>query len=108
MTKTIQDISVKIRTFVYPNEEYWTNLQNMANRMAFSEQKYGPVEDAYPDKVDAIACLKERLAMYEEDGNIEWLLDVANFAVIEAMFPSHEDGHFRATDSDESPGLRER
>ncbi len=80
----------------------------MANRMAFSEQKYGPVEASYPDKVDAMACLKERIALYEADGNVEWLLDAANFAVIEAMFPSHQDNHFRATEAHESPGLRSR
>lgn len=108
MPVQIKDIKAKIRTFVYPNEQYWSNIQNMANRMSFSEQKYGPVEDSYPGKVDAIACLEERVALYKEDGNIEWLLDAANFAVIEAMFPGHTTAHFRATEAHESPGLRDR
>lgn len=30
----------------------------------------------------------------------------ANFAMIEYMHPSHPQAHFRATGSDESPGLK--
>jgi hypothetical protein len=55
--------------------------------------------------VDAIASLKKRLKKYEETGNTEWLVDIANFAMIEYMYPQHEQAHFRATDSHESPGL---
>jgi hypothetical protein len=78
--------------------------QGMADRMAVSYCKYGPVADAYPDKVDAIASLKTRLERYEQDGNAEWLMDVANFAMIEFMCPRHPLAHFVATDSDQSPG----
>lgn len=79
-------------------------LQKMANRMAISFYKYGLASEAYPHKVDAIACLKERLAKYEETGNKEWLVDAANFAMLEFMLPRHPEAHFRSTDSDESPG----
>jgi len=72
--------------------------------MAVSFCKYGPVAEAYPAKVDAIASLKQRLERYEETGNTEWLMDVSNFAMIEWMHPRHRAAHFRATDSDESPG----
>jgi hypothetical protein len=75
----------------------------MRRRMAVSFHKYGRVADA-AGKMDAVASLKTRLAKYEEDGNIEWLMDVANFAMIEYMQPQHPDAHYRATDSDESPG----
>lgn len=78
--------------------------QGMADRMAVSYCKYGAVKDAYPSRVDAIASLKKRLERYEETGNTEWLMDVANFAMIEFMHPRHPDAHFRATDSRESPG----
>jgi hypothetical protein len=81
-------------------------VQGMADRMAVSYCKYGAVAQAYPSRVDAIASLKQRLERYERDGNTEWLMDVANFAMIEFMRPRHPKAHFRATDSKESPGRK--
>ena len=79
-------------------------VQGMKNRMAASYFKYGPVADGYPRKVDAIASLRRYLERYEETGNAEFLMDVANFAMIEFMLPRHPNAHFRPTDSGESPG----
>lgn len=79
-------------------------VQYMKNRMAVSFHKYGPVADAYPHKVDAVASLKKRLERYAETGNTEWLVDAANFAMIEFMYPRHPKAHFEGTDSDASPG----
>lgn len=79
-------------------------VQGMADRMAVSYCKYGAVAEAYPSRVDAIASLKKRLERYEQDGNTEWLVDVANFAMIEFAHPRHPAAHFAATDSDKSPG----
>lgn len=71
-----------------------TFLQGMADRMGVSWRKYGLVEDAYPKAVDAVLSLKQRLALYESTGNAEWLMDVANFAMIEFMRPRHELAHY--------------
>ena len=81
-------------------------VQGMADRMAVSFCKYGRVAEAYPSRVDAIASLRKRLERYEETGNTEWLMDVANFAMIEFMRPRHPKAHFRPTDSKESPGRK--
>ncbi len=85
-------------------EVSWSFFQGMIDRMGMSFYKYGRVADAYPHKVDAIASLHGRIARYAETGNREWLIDAANFAMIEFMHPRHEAAHFRATDADESPG----
>lgn len=77
-------------------------VQGMADRMAVSYYKYGPVMDAI-GKIDEIASLEKRLQKYKETGNTEWLIDVANFAMIEYMHRGAEA--FRATESHESPGL---
>ena len=88
-----------------PDSEYSDRFdQGRYDRMAISYFKYGLVAEAYPARVDAIASLKKRLEKYEQDGNTEWLMDVGNFAMIEYMHPRHPKAHFRATDSDESPG----
>lgn len=98
-----------------PNTEFSVPfVQGMANRMAISYHKYGAVAEAYPDKVDAIKSLEVRLQLYLVGGEIkgikipagnrEYLIDVANFAMIEFMFPKHAGEYFEATDSNKSPG----
>ncbi len=89
-------------------ETEWSKdfIQGMIDRMAVSYHKYGPVSIAYPERVNAIASLKRRLDKYAKDGNTEWLMDVANFAMIEFMRPAHPESHFTPTDSKESPGRK--
>ncbi len=79
-------------------------VDGMRARMEVSFHKYGPIKDAFPHKVNAIASLKLRLQKYEADGNTEHLIDAANYAMIEFMLPSHTDAHFESTDSKGSPG----
>jgi hypothetical protein len=49
-----------------------------------------------------VACLKDRLALYESTKNTEYLMDVANFAMAEFMLPP-EDAFFESTGK--SPGV---
>jgi hypothetical protein len=80
--------------------------------MLVSFYKYGAVANAYPDRVDAIASLQQRLKLYASGdpakgiapGNTEYLMDAANFAMIEFMHPRHPDAHFKGTDDEGSPG----
>ena len=80
-------------------------IQGMVDRMFTSYYRYGAIQDGFPHKVDAIGCLHMRLKKYEETGNTEWLMDVANFAMIEFILPKHSKAHFRPTESGESPGV---
>jgi hypothetical protein len=79
-------------------------IQGMLNRMAVSFHKYGPVKDGFPDKINARDSLRQRMEQYVLTGNTEFLIDAANFAMIEFMFPAHPGAFFEATDSDKSPG----
>lgn len=72
--------------------------------MEVSFHKYGPLKNAYPHKVDALKSLLLRIEKYRETGNTEFLIDAANFAMIEFMRPSVKDAKFVATDSNASPG----
>lgn len=83
------------------NEEF---VQGMRNRMIMSYHKYGKVADAFPERVDAIGSLMQRLREYAKTGNTEFLMDAANFAMIEFMHPRHPEAKFLATDDDDSPG----
>jgi hypothetical protein len=94
---------MKVTLSVLTPSEYSQEFhQGMVNRMEVSFHKYGRVVDA-KGKIDEIKSLKQRLQRYEETGNTEWLMDVANIAMIEFMHRGPEA--FRATESHESPGL---
>jgi hypothetical protein len=68
--------------------------------------KYGPIKDNSEQKLkDNILSLEKRLTAYKETGNTEFLADIANFAMFEFMHPQHPKAHFKATDSNESPGI---
>lgn len=82
--------------------EFW---EAMKARMMVSYHKYGDVFENYPKHANALDNLRERLEKYHETQNLEWLVDVANFAMIEWMAPSYRNAEMRPTDSDESPGL---
>lgn len=82
-------------------------VQHMQNAMVVSFYKYGLVASAYPHKVDAVGSLTERLRKYAETGNTEYLVDVANFAMIEFMHPRHPKAFFEGTDDSGSPGRRD-
>lgn len=88
-----------------PSTEYSQEfIQGMLNRMAMSFFKYGKITDAYPSKRDAMATLKKYIALYEQDGNLERLIDAANYLMIEFIAPKREGAVMRATDSAESIG----
>ena len=75
------------------------------NSIIQSHYKYGWMSESYPQIANAFGSLKKRVERYEETGNADWLVDIANFAMIEFAHPAHPLYHFRRTSSDESPGL---
>lgn len=96
MTTPIEALGVPASEFCEPF------VEGMRKRMAVSYHKYGLVADA--TGVDVVASLRSRLDKYDETHNTEWLMDVANFAMMEYMNPAFDDAHYQATDSDASPG----
>lgn len=80
-------------------------VQGMRDRMLTSFYKYGYVRDAV-GKINMISSLTDRLRKYAETKNTEFLIDAANFAMMEFMFPSLDGAFFEGTDDDQSPGRR--
>lgn len=80
-------------------------VEGMRNRIVVSHYKYGWASDSYPELLQAYRSITERLELYLKTGNTEWLIDVANFAMLEYLYPCHPDAHFIATSSSESPGI---
>lgn len=42
--------------------------------------------------------LEKKLTAYDDSGNMEHLLDAGNYLILERMWPSHPQAHFRAED----------
>lgn len=97
-------MEIKDQPGIPTSENSLTFHQGMVDRMGVSFYKYGRVAEGYPSRVDAIGSLKLRLQKYEDTGNTEFLMDIANFAMIEFMRPRHPKAYFKETDSKESPG----
>lgn len=93
MSKAIEDI---LKT------EYSERFDKIRkDMMIMSYYKYGPMKDNY-DKfkcMDALGNIEKRIQKYKETGNTEFLADVANFAMIEFMYPSIEGARYTPTDS---------
>ena len=91
-----------------PDTEYSVPfLQGMIDRVGVSFHKYGSVTEGFPDKVDAIKSLELRIEKYIETGNTEWLMDVANYAMIEFLRPRKRGQKrlfFKPTSAADSPG----
>ena len=79
-------------------------VKKMRNRMIVSFYKYGPIATAYPNKLDAIKSSLARITKYHETSNMEYLVDAANFVMIEFMRPAKSGAHFTAEGSEQSPG----
>lgn len=62
----------------------------MVAAMMVSFHKYGRVADAYPLKFSAADDVRARMKKYRDTGNKHYLVDAANFAMIEAMHPGRE------------------
>lgn len=96
---------IALNTAGIPSTEYdEIFLQGMIDRMGVSFAKYGKVKDGFPEHINALESMFLRIKKYKETGNKEFLMDAANFAMIEFMFPAHPEAYFKATDSRESPG----
>ena len=80
-------------------------VEKMKNAIEMSHYKYGWANKTYPELAQAYKCIRERLDLYEKTHNKECLVDVANFAMLEYLYPALQDSKYEPTDSDKSPGL---
>lgn len=80
-------------------------VKKMKNAMLTSHYKYGYVSQTYPELAQARKCIDERLDLYVKTHNTEYLVDIANFAMIEYMYPSFKNAFYMPQDSKDSPGL---
>ncbi len=80
-------------------------IEKMKNAIEMSHYKYGWANKTYPELAQAYKCVRERLEAYEKTHNKEYLIDAANFAMLEFLYPAFADAKYIPTDSDKSVGL---
>jgi len=76
----------------------------MVRRMHMSFRKYGPIAEAFPHNVNAIKSALNCVAKYLKTGNLEYLVDAANYLMIEAKRPKHARAYWQAVDAAKSAG----
>ena len=88
------------------NKEYCFEFdKKRQNAILVSYHKYGPSKQNFKEgMVDAIGSLKKCLKKFEETGNTEYLIDVANYAMFRYMYPQGKE-YYQATDSKDSAGI---
>lgn len=74
----------------------------MTNRMVLGTLRYGRWQDNKKNgiKYDRVGSIRKRLQLFEETGNSEYLVDIANFAMIEFEISDHPNLHFSPKDDD--------
>lgn len=74
----------------------------MRNRLIFGAIRYGCMGHGKIPKnkptYDRIESIKKRLKFFEETGNAEWLIDIANIALLIFEEKQHPNFHFKQID----------
>lgn len=84
-------------------ESQWCNRfdELRHNRMVLGTYRYGDYKAKDAPKYDRIGSAISRLKRYQESGNAEYLVDVANLCMIEFDVPNHPNAHFESIDDGE-------
>lgn len=81
--------------------EYSNEFDSMRkNSMVVGFHEYGPIKINYENGfIKAISSCEKCIELYKQTGNQKYLVDMANFAMIEFMHPSHHNAHRNRQDS---------
>ena len=86
----------------------WSNdfEQKMRDRLIFGAMRYGCMGHGSipPGKpqYDRISSIRARLGFFEATGNAEWLVDIANMALLMYEERVHPNFHFKSVDGDDA------
>lgn len=80
--------------------------QLMRNRLVIGSLRYGKMLANGKPQYDRIASARRHLEQYEESGNLEHLVDVANTCLIEFLEGNHPNRHFCGIDDGEHAKIK--
>jgi len=70
----------------------------MRNRLVMGALRYGLFSTKNSTTEKNIISMKNKVLLYEQTGNLECLVDIANMAQVEFTHSNHPTKHFNATD----------
>lgn len=70
----------------------------MFNRLRVGYYRYGHDDHRTGIEYDLAREAGKRLVLYQETGNLEFLVDAANYCALEFVFGKHSNRHFEAHD----------
>ena len=73
----------------------------MRNRLIMGALRYGRMNQSGKPQYNVIPSMIKRLHQYEETGNTEFLVDVANLCLLEFEEGHHKKKHFSSIDDGE-------
>lgn len=88
----IDTVDIENHTWSYEFEMY------QRNRLILGEMRYGRVLMPNRPQFDRVAGMNKYIKEYQETGNLECLVDVANYCMLEFIEGNHPNKHFSATD----------
>lgn len=72
----------------------------MRNRLIMGALRYGRIGAPNKPKWNRVASIKKRTGLYEESGNLELLVDIANLCLLEFVEGQHPKRHWHGADGD--------
>lgn len=75
-------------------------MKLMIHRIVFGRYRYGRKDKVIKINYDYIRSIKDRLRKYNEKGNLEYLVDIANLCMLEFELGNHPNKHFKSTDDE--------
>lgn len=74
--------------------------QLMRNRLIMGAIRYGRFRDGAKTKAtyDLVGAVRGKVELYAKTGNAEYLVDAANYCLLEFEFGTHPRRHFHARD----------
>ena len=67
---------------------------HMRRRLIFGSIRYGRLSARFKPQYNRIQAIRDRLTEYERTGNLTWIVDVANLALLEFVEGRHPKRHF--------------
>lgn len=79
--------------------EWSTEFESlMRNRLIMGALRYGKIGDKNKPKYNRLSAIAKNILIYNETGNDEFLVDIANLCLLEFVEGEHPNKHFKAAD----------
>ena len=89
-------------------ESEWSKIFEtlQRNRLVMGALRYGKINAPNKPIYDRVSGMQKRLKLYQESGNKEYLVDVANLCMLEFVECHHPTAHFKAIDDGEHVSIK--